>query len=459
MKARSGLTLLVLLLLGLLPATAAAERPLFTSSILDNSLGAQSSRAHSLAFDLEGNVWFAGSATNYGPPFGIAGTIGDEEALIEPAQAALAEGGPLDGIAGGADGNLWITSAATDELMRMTPTGSLTTFPVGTPGTASAALRGPTGIVAGPDGALWFTAEAGDAIGRITTAGEIAAFKLAPGSGPRSIVATPDGTLWFTESGAGAVGAIDPAGMVATYPLLDRAARPEGIAVGPEGGIWFTESNSPHIGVVRTSGQMVEFKAEEAGPIVRGPRGALWFGSENGIGSISARGKLGSTYCFDNCQADVEGLAFAPNGILWYAEHPVAHGGGGGNSRATETLSGSIGRYVPSFPNVIISRRARVTRPATVRIPLTCVGNAGESCRGKSRLRIDGHAVAMAGFTLAVGRTRALVLRLSPAARRLLAAAGKVKSKLYLTVAGNLRVMRTFILRTSAAHRGHAHRA
>jgi virginiamycin B lyase len=459
MKPRTGLALFAVALLALLPATAAgadgpAPKPLF----LSNSLVAQSSRAHALTFDAHGHVWFAGEATNYGPPFGIAGTIGNREALIEPAQAALAKGEPLAGIAAGPDGNLWLTSPGADQIFRMTPTGSLTSFPVAVPETTSAVLGGPTGIVAGTDGALWFTAEKGDAIGRITTTGEIAAFPLAPGSRPRAIVAAPDGELWFTESGAGEIGAITPAGTVATYPLLDSTAQPDGVAVGPEGEIWFTESNSPHTGVVEPTGQVVEFKAEAAGPIVLGPGGSLWFGSENGIGSITPQGRLGSTFCFDNCQADVEALAFGPEGLLWYAEHSVAHGGGGGNYQATETLAGSIGRYLPPFPDVIIAPRAKVAGRATVRIPLTCLGNAGESCRGKSRLRIDGHIVAVAGFSLPVRGTRALVLHLSPAAQRLLTVRGKVESKLYLTVPGNLRVMKTFTLRATPAHRGHAHR-
>jgi streptogramin lyase len=449
MKTRTGLALLTVLLLALLPTVADAAGPFPGAPVLDNSLEAQSSRAHGLTLDSHRQIWFAGEATNDGPAFGIAGTIGPGEALVEPAAAALAEGSPLDGIAAGPDGNLWITSGAAEEVLRMTPAGAVTYFPVGIPGTASAALRDPTAIVSGSDGALWFTAEAGDAIGRITTAGVVTSFPLAPGSHPHAIVSAPDGTIWFTEPGAGAVGAITASGTVATYPLPDRAARPDGIAVGAEGGVWFTESNSPHVGVLRPSGQMVEYAAEAAGPIVLGPRHALWFGTKHGIGSISSRGKLGSTYCLEHCDEAVEALVYDPGDALWYAEHPVARGGG--NRESTETLAGSIGRYLAPFPDVIVARRATVGRDGKVRVPLTCTGSAGERCRGKSRLRIDGRVVAVAGFSIAVGRTRPLVLRLSPAARRLLGSGRRVESELYLTVPGNLRVMKTFTLRAPSA--------
>jgi streptogramin lyase len=69
----------------------------------------------------------------------------------------------LEGGAPGPDGNLWFTEFGTDQVVRVTPTGTFTQFTTG-PG------RNTTEIVAGPDGALWFTRD--KSIGRITTSGE-----------------------------------------------------------------------------------------------------------------------------------------------------------------------------------------------------------------------------------------------------------------------------------------------
>jgi hypothetical protein len=54
------------------------------------------------------------------------------------------------GIAPGWDGNLWFTESNTDKIGQVSPTGTITEFPL-TPGTA------PFGIAAGPQGTLWFT--------------------------------------------------------------------------------------------------------------------------------------------------------------------------------------------------------------------------------------------------------------------------------------------------------------
>src|SRR6266851_5201233 len=63
------------------------------------------------------------------------------------------------GITAGPDGNLWF--AESNNIGRITPSGSITTFPVPTQSSS------PEGITAGPDGNLWFT-DAGNNIGRIT---------------------------------------------------------------------------------------------------------------------------------------------------------------------------------------------------------------------------------------------------------------------------------------------------
>ena len=92
-------------------------------------------------------------------------------------------------ITGGPDGNVWFTNrrqtlvpdhfggvipSFADFIGRITPTGTITLFPIG--------VGNPTGITAGPDGALWFTNHDSGTIGRITTAGAVSTYVGPTGS-------------------------------------------------------------------------------------------------------------------------------------------------------------------------------------------------------------------------------------------------------------------------------------
>ena len=108
----------------------------------------------------------------------------------------------------GSDGNLWLgvlLNQGGSNVVRVTPTGQITEFPL--PGPADAVLD----IVAGPDGALWFTEEAANKIGRITTSGVLTEFPLQrfgfPVGGPVGMTVGRDGAIWFTDL-AGFVGRI-----------------------------------------------------------------------------------------------------------------------------------------------------------------------------------------------------------------------------------------------------------
>jgi virginiamycin B lyase len=429
--------LLALLASGPLPAVASAGPQFAVGRSLPPavSLEGQSSRANSIAFGPEENLWFAGSETNYAAPYGIAGSVSPEAKPNEPAAKVLAQDPALEGIAAGPDGNLWITAPEADQILRVTPAGALTTFQLGVAATASAGIKSPSAIVAGPDGALWFTAPSSNAIGRITTEGQVSAYPLTAGSLPRSITVGADGRLWFTEPGAGAIGAITPAGQLTTYPVPNHGADPAGITAGP-GGIWFTEGASPFIGLLAPNGEVTEFKAQIAGPIVYGPQGLLWFGSESGIGSISPSGVAGPSFCFgEACTADVVALTLGPGGELWYSYRPVDGRGGGGNAAATETLAGAIGRYVPPKPTVLLARKARV-KGGRALIRVFCGGVAEASCGGTLRLKVKGAASGSARFSLRSGETHSVAVRLPGAVRRMLARSGGAEATVATTVGG-----------------------
>jgi DNA-binding beta-propeller fold protein YncE len=152
------------------------------------------------------------------------------------------------GITTGPDGNLWFTETV-GNIGRITPTGTISEFPV-------PFLSLPIGITTGPDGNLWFiealTTTGSSNIGRITPAGTITAFPLPGGREISGITAGPDGNLWFTElsvfNSGDKIGRISPTGTITEFPALAPGNLPFGITAGPDGNLWFTEFNGNKIG-------------------------------------------------------------------------------------------------------------------------------------------------------------------------------------------------------------------
>jgi streptogramin lyase len=208
------------------------------------------------------------------------GRLDPSAANIPASRIEFAAGGSKpNGIAPGPDGNVWFALAGSDQIGRITPAGSVTTFTVPGPGS------NPAFITAGPDNALWFTEAGSSEIGRITTAGtvtnEFAARTLeSRPSALGRITAGPDGALWFVDSGIDFVGRITTAGEVSHFPAPANSGL-GGITAGPDGALWLTEARAGKIARMTTTGALSEYTLPTAasGPadITTGPDGALWF--------------------------------------------------------------------------------------------------------------------------------------------------------------------------------------
>lgn len=100
-------------------------------------------------------------------------------------------------VAYGGRGNLWITDPVDDDIILMTASGGVTTFPIGS---------SPSAIAAGPNDTAYFT-QAHDTIGWMTRSGSYGfAYVPAPYSAPNSVALGPDGNIWFTDNGANMIG-------------------------------------------------------------------------------------------------------------------------------------------------------------------------------------------------------------------------------------------------------------
>jgi virginiamycin B lyase len=145
-------------------------------------LSQPSSWPQGIAAGPDGRMWFIEVTARRIGMISMDGTIEELEIPVRP----------VGSIALGSDGNLWFGASGADGslIVRLTPDGELTEFPISNPVSR---------IVAGPDGALWATQPRVQQIVRITTEGEIEEFALPPGSwGGTSLAAGPDGNIWFT---------------------------------------------------------------------------------------------------------------------------------------------------------------------------------------------------------------------------------------------------------------------
>jgi virginiamycin B lyase len=243
--------------------------------------------------------------------------------------------GVPEGIAAGADGNLWFSERYTSQLGRMTPAGSFTMFQL--PGFNQMT----TDITAGPDGALWFTYPkstpplSGGQIGRITTSGAKTFFTIPWVSDPESITAGPDGNLWFADHVASALGRVTPAGVMTRFPVSGPTGTyPYNLTAGPDGALWFTDLNDHRIGRMTTEGATTFFPVPVTDgypdAIATGPDGNLWFtlDDEATIARMTTAGTItefpvprtGDDYVF------LGGIAAGADGAMWFTYQDVDDG-------------------------------------------------------------------------------------------------------------------------------------
>ena len=159
-----------------------------------------------LANGPDGNLWFTdgpGKRIGRVPPAGGA-----------PTYFALAS--EPTWLTAGPDGNIWFVEPLADKIGMLAPaTGAITEIPIA-PGSGLGV------IAAGPDGNVWFAENATNRIVRVTPGGAVTEFPLPGPAGPENqiggITAGPDGNLWIAETTADKIAPHDAA--------LSRAAPP-----------------------------------------------------------------------------------------------------------------------------------------------------------------------------------------------------------------------------------------
>ena len=291
----------------------------------------------------DGTVWFSASGDSAGPFIGHLTASGK---LIAHERVP----GLLGGLALDSRGNLWATETFGKAIDRISPRGTLSRFPLPTPGAY------PLAIQPGPDGTMWFTEDG--AIGHITASGRITPYvlpvtqDLSRGSGPQYdpydlTAGGPDGGLWFTDQRADALGHITVHGQVSFHALPgSRTDDPLALTVGADGRLWFT-TGTAQIGAMAPDGQVTMYKLPVSAP----RRASPFFGSA-ARWCISARP--------------------AP---LW--------------TRSPSSTPGTAGQAGPhSWPRLMVARpgtASPVPRPECMRWTSSIPGMAGPSARPRGR--------------------------------------------------------------------------
>src|SRR3954452_13419352 len=168
---------------------------------------------------------------------------------VAPLRIALPAGSKPVGIVRGPDGLVWFTESGTNVIARIEKTGAVTKFAVPTPNAQ------PWGIAAMPGDLLAFTERATGKIGIAKPDGGVVG-EIAVGNGttqPTGIVTGADGSLYFTETATGQVAQYSHE-VVTHFSLPSAASQPTEIAAGPDGAGFVSETSPAAVARVTTTG-------------------------------------------------------------------------------------------------------------------------------------------------------------------------------------------------------------
>jgi streptogramin lyase len=252
----------------------------------------------------------------------------------------------------GPDGAMWFSELNGENIGRITTTGSITEYPIGTK---------PYGIATGSDGALWFAEPYVGAIGHLTTSGTIAAYTLPVNDYPLGVAQGADGAMWVTEDEGGTIARIPVGGSPITEYTTPTNTLLENITPGPDGALWFTECEAGNVGKITTAGAITEYPVgNNISPlgIAVGGDGALWF-TNVGPGSFPSSTSWQST----NGRVTTTGVVSSYSYSITSSSSAIPH-------LITEGADGSLWFAVDASPSVIVRM---TTTGTTTTYPLSAI--------------------------------------------------------------------------------------
>jgi streptogramin lyase len=186
-----------------------------------------SSGALDIALGRDGNMWFTESDR--------VGRLTISTGKVT--EYPLPDGNVMaNGITMGPDGNMWFDEREGSNIGEISVSdGTITEFPVGS-------FSG-SGITTGKDGNLWLTTDGGGTIYKVTPTGTVTGYPMGqPGTPwPNTIQNGPDGTLWFVDEFDGTLGRMTVKGNYTAIPSGDNNGGKYGLIWGPDGNLWTTD--------------------------------------------------------------------------------------------------------------------------------------------------------------------------------------------------------------------------
>lgn len=190
-------------------------------------------------------------------------------------------------ITAGPDGALWFLeiNGTTNYVARMSAKGKVTEYK----------LKSKNGftnefITTGPDKALWFTQPGTNQVGRITTSGSVKLYTNTDGDARPTGIVTIGRALWVGESNG--IAQVTTGGKFTEYPMPASGGAVTPITKGADGNVWFAVGASSQIGTI-SGGKIQLFPTGPVGPSITGltlgSDRALWFvqTTKNAIGRFT----------------------------------------------------------------------------------------------------------------------------------------------------------------------------
>ena len=221
------------------------------------------------------------------------------------------------GLAVDADGGAWYTDTPMRAISRISPGGSIRSFPLSTPIVQLGRLA------LAPDGAVWFADITTASVTRLQDGVFMRHEVGSPGATPYGIAVDSDGTVWATVQGADKLARISTDGQVTALDVPTHSSGLGDIAVDQRGAVWFLELRANKIGRF-AEGRFTEFTIPtlSAGPtaLAAAPDGAVWF-TELSVGKLSRlRSGRVDEFRLPRAESRPFGVAVDAKNNVWYTD-------------------------------------------------------------------------------------------------------------------------------------------